>query len=63
MRLGCVRVSLRKVMRGRSWPWGRDRALSESEPDPGWAGLNHVDVTKWSNGGRLRGVRVEAVRA
>jgi hypothetical protein len=36
--------------------------LSQSDPGPWWAGLNHVDMTKWSNGGRLRGVRVVAVR-
>ncbi len=62
MEVGCVLVSLRMVVWGRSWLRGRDRVLSESEPGPGWAGLNHVDVTKWSNGGRLRGVRVGAVR-
>ena len=60
--VACVLVSLRKVVWGRSWLRGRDRVLSESEPGPGSAGLNHVDVTKWSNGGRLRGVRVGAVR-
>jgi hypothetical protein len=46
------------VALGRSWLSGCDRVLFESETGPGWACLNYGDVTKWSNGGCLRGIQV-----
>ena len=46
--LGCVRV--RRVPRGRAWLWGRDTVFIRVGAGLGWAGLNHGDVTKRSNG-------------